>query len=39
MRKFIAIALAFCCVLSLCACGKKDALATAQEMNANAAFI
>jgi len=24
MRKFIAIALAFCCVLSLCACGKKD---------------
>ena len=25
MRKFIAIALAFCCVLSLCACGKKDA--------------
>ena len=24
MRKFIAIALAFCCVLSLCACGKKN---------------
>lgn len=24
MRKFIAMALAFCCVLSLCACGKKD---------------
>lgn len=24
MRKFIAIALAFCCILSLCACGKKD---------------
>lgn len=24
MRKFIAIALAFCCVLSLCACGNKD---------------
>ena len=24
MRKFIAIALAFCCVLSLCACGSKD---------------
>ncbi len=24
MRKFIAMALAFCCILSLCACGKKD---------------
>lgn len=24
MRKIIAMALAFCCVLSLCACGKKD---------------
>lgn len=24
MRKFIAMALTFCCVLSLCACGKKD---------------
>ena len=24
MRKFIAIALAFCCVFSLCACGNKD---------------
>jgi len=24
MRKFIAMALAFCCGLSLCACGKKD---------------
>lgn len=24
MRKFIAMALAFCCVLFLCACGKKD---------------
>lgn len=24
MRKFLAIALAVCCVLSLCACGKKD---------------
>lgn len=24
MRKFIAMALAFCCVLSLCACGKED---------------
>ena len=24
MRKFIAMALAFCCVSSLCACGKKD---------------
>ncbi len=24
MRKFIAMELAFCCVLSLCACGKKD---------------
>ena len=24
MRKFLAIALAFCCVFSLCACGSKD---------------
>lgn len=35
MRKFIAIALAFCCVLSLCACGKR----TPAKRNANAAFI
>ena len=31
MRKFIAMALAFCCVLSLCACGKKDKGETARE--------
>ncbi len=24
MRKFIAMALALCCIISLCACGKKD---------------
>ena len=24
MRKFIAMALAICCIISLCACGKKD---------------
>ncbi len=24
MRKFIAMALAMCCIISLCACGKKD---------------
>ncbi len=31
MRKFIAMALAICCVLSLCACGKKDTGETERE--------